>query len=75
MSLIEGKQIFKQGYIQLQQDMLALEVDSFEENAERMAELIVNLLKSADVKTGITVSTTGTAAAQTGTTTSKGKLE
>lgn len=75
MSLVDGKQVFKAGYIQLQQDMLALEVDSFEENAERMAELMVTLIKSADVKTGITVSTTGTATSQTGATTSKGKLE
>ena len=45
MSLAAGKPIFKQGYIQLQKDMLTLEVDSFEEAAERMAELIITLVK------------------------------
>lgn len=75
MSLADGKSIFKAGYIQLQKDMLALEVDSFEENAERMAELIVTLIKSGKVKQGISVSTTGTAMAQTGTTTTQGIIE
>lgn len=75
MSLADGKLIFKAGYIQLQKDMLALEVDSFEESAERMAELIVTLIKSAKVSQGIGVNTTGTATAQTGQTTTKGNIE
>lgn len=75
MSLADGKLIFKAGYIELQKDMLALEVDSFEESAERMAELIVTLIKSAKVNPGISVSTTGTATAQTGQTTTKGNIE
>lgn len=75
MSLAEGKPIFKQGYIQLQKDMLTLEVDSFEEAAERMAELIITLVKSAKVSPGISVTTTGTATNQTGQTTTKGTIE
>ena len=74
MSLAAGKPIFKQGYIQLQKDMLTLEVDSFEEAAEHIAELIITLVKSANVQSGITVSTTGTATSQTGITTSQGNL-
>nr|DAJ37720.1 MAG TPA: hypothetical protein [Bacteriophage sp.]DAM68953.1 MAG TPA: hypothetical protein [Bacteriophage sp.]DAN65691.1 MAG TPA: hypothetical protein [Caudoviricetes sp.] len=69
-----NKQALKQGIIQLQQDMLTKTEPSIEEYAERLASLIVTLVKSGEVtvKAGISVSTAGTAAAQTGSTTSVG---
>ena len=69
-----NKQALKQGIIQLQQDMLTKTEPSIEEYAERLASLIVTLVKSGEVtvKAGISVSTAGTAAAQTGSTTSTG---
>lgn len=75
MSLVDGKQIFISGLVALQQQMITKETESFQHFAEKWADLIVELVKSADVKTGIFVSTTGSATAQTGQTTSKGKLE
>lgn len=75
MSLASGKTAFISGLVNLQQLMLTKEIDSFEEYAIEFAALVENFIKSADVKTGITVSTTGSATAQTGSTTSQGTLE
>ena len=69
-----NKEQLKQGIITLQQDMLTKTDSSTEEYAERLASLIDAFVRSGEVKVaaGITVSTTGTAAAQSGTTTSVG---
>ena len=69
-----NKQSLKQGIITLQQDMLTKTEPSIEEYAERLASLINDFVKSGEVmvKAGISVSTAGTAAAQTGSTTSVG---
>ena len=70
-----NKKALKQGIIALQQDMLTkTEVDT-EEYAERLASLIDAFVRSGEVTVapGVSVSTAGTAAAQTGTTTSVGK--
>lgn len=69
-----NKQALQQGIITLQQDMLTKTDSSTEEYAERLASLIDAFVRSGEVKVaaGITVSTTGTAAAQSGTTTSVG---
>ena len=69
-----NKQALKQGIIALQQDMLTKTDSSTEEYAERLASLIDAFVRSGEVtvNAGITVSTTGTAAAQSGTTTSVG---
>ena len=75
MSLATGKTAFIDGLVNLQQLMLAKEIDSFEEYATAFATLVETFVKTADVKSGITVSTTGTATAQTGTTTGIGTLE
>ena len=75
MSLIEGKQEFVDGMVLLQQKMMEKEVDSFEEYASDFYELIAKLIKKAEVKPGITVTTSGTAASQTGQTTTKGVIE
>lgn len=70
-----NKQALKQGIITLQQDMLTQTNSSTEEYAERLASLIDAFVRSGEVKVaaGITVSTAGTAAAQSGATTSVGK--
>ena len=70
-----NKEQLKQGIIRLQQDMLTKTEPSIEEYAERLASLIVSLVKSGEVtvKAGISVTTAGTAASQTGATTSEGK--
>lgn len=47
---------------------------SEEEYADNLAAIITNHILTAEVNAGIPVSTTGTAAAQTGNTTSKGSL-
>ena len=69
-----NKQALQQGIITLQQDMLTKTDASMEEYAERLASLIDAFVRSGEVKvaSGITVSTAGTAAAQSGTTTSTG---
>lgn len=69
-----NKEQLKQGIIRLQQDMLTKTEPSMEEYAERLASLINDFVKSGEVtvKAGISVSTAGTAAAQTGSTTSVG---
>lgn len=69
-----NKEQLKQGIIRLQQDMLTKTDASIEEYAERLASLINDFVKSGEVtvKAGISVSTAGTAAAQTGSTTSVG---
>ena len=69
-----NKEQLKQGIIRLQQDMLTKTDASIEEYAERLASLINDFVKSGEVKVkaGISVSTAGTAAAQTGSTTSVG---
>lgn len=70
-----NKEQLKQGIIALQQDMQRKTDASMEEYAERLASLIYDFVKSGEVTVaaGISVSTAGTAAAQTGTTTSVGK--
>ena len=70
-----NKQALKQGIIALQQDMQRKTDASMEEYAERLASLIHDFVRSGEVmvQPGISVSTAGTAAAQTGTTTSVGK--
>jgi hypothetical protein len=70
-----NKEQLKQGIIALQQDMLTKTDASMEEYAERLASLIDAFVRSGEVTVaaGITVSTAGTAAAQSGTTTSVGK--
>ena len=69
-----NKEQLKQGIIALQQDMLTKTNSSTEEYAERLASLIDAFVRSGEVTVnpGISVSTAGTAAAQTGTTTSTG---
>ena len=69
-----NKEQLKQGIIRLQQYMLTKTDASMEEYAERLASLIHDFVKSGEVtvKAGISVSTAGTAAAQTGATTSVG---
>ena len=69
-----NKQALKQGIIALQQDMLTKTDNSIEEYAERLASLIDSFVKSGEVtvQPGISVSTVGTATAQTGATNSTG---
>ena len=70
-----NKEQLKQGIIRLQQDMQRKTDASMEEYAERLASLIHDFVKSGEVtvQPGISVSTAGTASAQTGKTTSEGK--
>ena len=70
-----NKQALQQGIIRLQQDMLTKTDASMEEYAERLASLIHDFVKSGEVTVapGISVTTAGTATAQTGKTTSEGK--
>ena len=70
-----NKEQLKQGIIQLQQDMLTKTDASMEEYAERLASLIYAFVRSGEVTIapGISVATAGTAASQTGATTSEGK--
>lgn len=74
MSLTEGKTVFIEGMVALQEEMMTREVDSFRWYAEQVADLTENFIKSAKVTVDadIQVSTTGTATAQTGLTTTKG---
>ena len=69
-----NKQALKAGIIALQQDMQRKTDASMEEYAERLASLVDNFVRSGEVKVaaGISVSTAGTATAQTGATTSVG---
>jgi hypothetical protein len=69
-----NKQALKQGIIDLHQDMLTKTNDSIEEYAERLASLIDAFVRSGEVTVaaGISVSTAGTATAQTGATNSTG---
>ena len=69
-----NKEQLKQGIISLQRDMLTKTESSMEEYAECLVSLIEAFVKSGvvTVKAGISVSTAGTAAAQTGSTTSVG---
>nr|DAI47758.1 MAG TPA: hypothetical protein [Caudoviricetes sp.]DAJ64166.1 MAG TPA: hypothetical protein [Caudoviricetes sp.] len=69
-----NKQALKQGIIALQQDMQRKTDSSMEEYAERLASLIEAFVKSGEVtvQPGISVSTAGTATAQTGVTNSTG---
>lgn len=70
-----NKEQLKQGIIRLQQYMLTKTDASMEEYAERLASLIHDFVKSGEVTiaSGISVTTAGTAASQTGATTSVGK--
>ena len=69
-----NKQALQQGIIRLQQDMQRKTDASMEEYAERLASLIDDFIKSGEVTVaaGISVSTAGTATAQTGATNSTG---
>jgi hypothetical protein len=69
-----NKQALTQGIIDLQQDMLTKTEASPREYAERLASLIHDFVCSGEVTVaaGISVTTTGTAAAQAGATTSVG---
>ncbi|WP_454951926.1 hypothetical protein [Capnocytophaga granulosa] len=69
-----NKEQLKQGIIRLQQHMLTKTDASMEEYAERLASLINDFVKSGEVTIapGISVTTAGTAASQTGATTSVG---
>jgi hypothetical protein len=69
-----NKQALKQGIITLQQDMLTKTEASPEEYAERLTSLIYDFVRSGKVTVaaGISVSTVGTATAQTGATNSTG---
>lgn len=68
------KASFTAGIIELQREMLAKGTDATEYYAGKLADLIEAFIKSATVTVaaGIPVSTTGTAAAQTGSTTATG---
>lgn len=70
-----NKQALKQGIIALQQDMQRKTDASMEEYAKRLASLIDAFVRSGEVTVAanISVSTAGTASAQTGATTSEGK--
>ena len=70
-----NKQALQQGIIRLQQDMQRKTDASMEEYAERLASPIDAFVRSGEVTVaeGISVSTAGTATAQTGATTSIGK--
>lgn len=68
------KAALKAGIKQLHEDMITRDQPS-DEYADRMATLLENFVKSATVKSGIPVSTTGTAASHTGATTGTGTLE
>ena len=70
-----NKEQLKQGIISLQRDMLTKTEPSMEEYAERLASLIDIFVRSGEVTIapGISVTTAGTAASQTGATTSEGK--
>ena len=69
-----NKQALQQGIIRLQQDMQRKTDASMEEYAERLASLIEAFVKIGEVTVtaGISVSTAGTATAQTGATNSTG---
>jgi len=70
-----NKEELKQGIIRLQQDMLTKTDNSIEEYAERLTSLIYDFVKGGEVTVapGISVTTAGTATAQTGTTIDEGK--
>ena len=70
-----NKEQLKQGIIPLQRDLLTKTEPSMEEYAERLASLIDTFVRSGEVTIapGISVTTAGTAASQTGATTSEGK--
>ena len=70
-----NKEQLKQGIISLQRDMLTKTEPSMEEYAERLASLLDTFVRSGEVTIapGISVTTAGTAASQTGATTSEGK--
>lgn len=69
-----NKQALQQGIIRLQQDMQCKTDASMEEYAERFTSLIYDFVRSGEVTVaaGISVSTAGTATAQTGATNSTG---
>ena len=74
MSLTTGKVALKAFILALHQEMMTKKVDSLDYYADQIAELFYTFVKTAEleVNQGISVSTTGTATAQTGTTTTKG---
>jgi hypothetical protein len=60
--------------IALQQKMIKKDTDDFSSYANGFADAIEKFVKSGQVNAGIPVSTTGTATAQTGTTTGTGTI-
>ena len=70
-----NKEELKQGIIRLQQDMLTKTDNSIDEYAERLTSLIYDFVKGGEVTVapGISVTTAGTAPAQTATTIDEGK--
>lgn len=72
MALNKGAFVAK--YKQLLTDMESRSEDAKSELAERMADILVELIKSGTVtvNSGIAVSTSGSATAQTGSTTATG---
>jgi hypothetical protein len=65
----------KNSYLQLMTDMRSRTQNSDEEFAARFANMMTAFVRSGDVMPGIRVSTTGTAQAQAGATTTKGTIE
>ncbi|TAD83314.1 MAG: hypothetical protein EAY75_15035 [Bacteroidetes bacterium] len=69
-----NKTALKAGIKALHENMMSRSTDSYEEYAQGLADLIDAFVKSGKVRPGITVATTGTAAAHTGQTTSEGEI-
>lgn len=69
-----NKTALKDGILVLMTDMRTREDNADEEYATRLSNLIDDFVKTGTVNAGIAVATTGTAAAQTGATTSTGTI-
>lgn len=69
-----NKIALKNGILALITDMRTREDNADEEYATRLSNLIDDFVKTGTVNAGIAVATTGTAAAQTGATTSTGTI-
>lgn len=72
MALDKGT--LKTTFVAIMTDMLTREETSIDEYAERWSDAIDVFVRSGKVNAGITVSTTGTAFAHTGATTSEGTI-
>ena len=69
-----NKAILKAEIKQIMTDMRTREANADDEYADRLSTAIDTFIKTAQVNEGIPVATTGTATAQTGTTTGPGTL-